>query len=257
MYSTMRNVRERIMPKPEGRDPQKSRYLVESVLRAVFSTTTFPSAAPIWMVNPSFEVGTSLFDQFRRVPRPHVFDLNAASLVDLLAIPSIDPPLARAILDGAPYASVDALQHAAGVTPDLVARFREMAAPQARARAADAEHGAVASLRAILMAYVWQAAAILLVAAAGGALLFRRVTASSWRRAVPSGFTAGFLGLVAAWLGNAPALLLALGVPVLVGGAPAALWSLARRRPPPQALRVLVGWAAAGVPTAVLVQPWF
>lgn len=46
-------------------------------------------APALWVLNNAFTTGTTLFDQYRGVPRAHTFDLNAASLVDLLGVPGM------------------------------------------------------------------------------------------------------------------------------------------------------------------------
>jgi hypothetical protein len=62
----------------------------------------------VWVSNPSFTVGTSVFDQYRALPRVHAFDLNAASLVDLCSIPGVTPAQASQILLHQPFESLEA-----------------------------------------------------------------------------------------------------------------------------------------------------
>lgn len=54
-------------------------------------------------------------------------DLNAASLAELESLPGIGPALARAIVAGRPYASVDALRRVRGIGPARLAGLRERA----------------------------------------------------------------------------------------------------------------------------------
>ncbi|MCK7529330.1 MAG: hypothetical protein MZV64_73170 [Ignavibacteriales bacterium] len=49
----------------------------------------------IWLANPALQTGTSLFDQFRALPRVHTFDANAASALDWLAVPGVTPDAAE------------------------------------------------------------------------------------------------------------------------------------------------------------------
>ena len=100
--------------------------------------------------------GTTLFDQYRGLPRPHTFDLNAASEVDLAGVPDVTPGLGRAIIESAPYASVDDLARVAGMTPDVHDTFRRMTAEMQRLRDGQASGGDL-SLPSILMPFVRRA----------------------------------------------------------------------------------------------------
>jgi hypothetical protein len=51
-------------------------------------------------------------------------DLNAASVAELESLPGIGPTLARAIVDGRPYAAVDELLRVPGIGPSRLAAVR-------------------------------------------------------------------------------------------------------------------------------------
>lgn len=61
-------------------------------------------AQELWLLNEEFKEGTSLFDQYRAIPRAHAFDLNAGSRADFAAIRGVGPQLAPAIIANAPSA---------------------------------------------------------------------------------------------------------------------------------------------------------
>jgi hypothetical protein len=96
---------------------------VDSVVSEVTCGGGFSSYPEIWLANPDFQVGTSVFDQYRVLPRIHTFDLNAASLVDLCSVPGVDKALAARIAGSTPYRSVTDLRRLQGVSDDLVERL--------------------------------------------------------------------------------------------------------------------------------------
>jgi hypothetical protein len=183
--------------------------------------------------------------------------LNAASLVDLLAVPGVTRSVAEAILDAAPFARVDDIDLVPGVTPALAIRFREMASRMEIhfTNPDNVETELVLDLRAILMPYAWRASGAIGFATILGALLCRLVLRSTWFRCGARGLGAASVGLAAAWLLNAPPAAAAIAVPVILFGGPEALWKLARSRKPGLALRALTAWIAACLPAALLVQP--
>jgi len=100
--------------------------LLNSVISDVTGAQGFSSEPEIWLANPEFEIGTSVFDQYRALPRIHTFDLNGASLVDLCTIEGVDGPLAKRIWELGPYQSVDELRKVPGLTSELMRRFAWM-----------------------------------------------------------------------------------------------------------------------------------
>jgi hypothetical protein len=64
---------------------------VEQLAREVLAGQDVPDAPELFLANPSLQTGTSLFDQFRALPRTHTFDANAATALDWLAVPGVGP----------------------------------------------------------------------------------------------------------------------------------------------------------------------
>ncbi len=213
-----------------------------------------PLIAPheIWLANRDLMTGTTLFDQFRGAPRVHTFDLNAASMVDLMSVRGVTPGIARSIMSGAPYASLDALGRVPGVTADLVARMKVMAGEMEKLKAADEEK---LTLRPILMPYLWRAGLALLVAGIIAALLhrFARIRAGarpSVVRSALAGLGAAFIGVVASWIsGHA---LVATAAVAIVFGIPAAAWQLYRSRRLSAAWIALLIWSITALPAALV-----
>jgi hypothetical protein len=228
---------------------------VDAVVREVLLGQPLPSVPPLWLANRDFSTGTSLFDQFRRVPRPHTFDLNTASVVDLLTVPGVDLSKANAIVAGAPYAMLDDLRRVPGFSPALAERFRRMAAEMDSMRASQEDVEARFPLREILLSYVWRAVFFLLATALAGAILFRFIRQVRWYRAALNGLAASLMCLLPGWIAAGP--FLAAAAVLLLFGLPAALWQLWRQRSAQQAIRVLLAWLAAVLPAVLVQTPLF
>lgn len=229
---------------------------LDAVVREAFAGQPLPTAPAIWLANPDFHTGTSVFDQFRCAPRVHTFGLNGASEVDLVSIPGVDRAQAESILKAAPYASLNELQKAAGVTPPLMHRFELMAAEMNRLSVDKEKMEEELPIRAILLSYLWHCLGWTFLAGLMGAALYRGIRKLGTARSVVNGLAAAFLGLMVGWLIEGDGLHTLLAV-VIVFGLPAALWHLARHHSWGGALRVLGAWMAAAVPAAVFVRPWF
>jgi hypothetical protein len=221
---------------------------VDAVVREIFVGQSIPTAPEIWLANPDFRTGTTVFDQFRSAPRTHTFDLNAASVLDLMGVPGMTRPLADAILKSAPYATLEGLR---GITPELFARFRRMASEMDKLRVDKDQMEASMPLRTILLSFLWRALGGILVAGVLGAAAYFLVRPARWWRVSLNGLGAALVGMPAAWLGTSVLL------PLLVFGLPAVLWQLGRRRDWRQAVRVFLAWTAATAPAAILIQSWF
>ncbi len=209
----------------------------------------------IWLANDGFRTGTTLFDQFRALPRRHTFDLNAASLVDLLTVEGLTRATAEAILGHAPYASLDALAGVPEVSPALRARFAAMAAAM-RATDTDAmENETSLNLMNLLKPYLYRALLWLGVCALVGATLYRAVRRIWWPRLVLNGLALALVGLAAAWA--LPPNAWSPFLPVVVFGLPGAAWRLARTRSGGGAGRVLAAWMLACLPVWLVVTPLF
>jgi hypothetical protein len=228
---------------------------VDTVVREVMLGQPMPSAAPLWLANRDFSTGSSLFDQLRRAPRPHTFDLNAASVVDLLTVPGVDLATANAIVAGAPYATLADLRRVPGFSPALAERFRRMAEEMNSVKTSQEDLESHLPLRAILLSYVWRALFVLLGTALLGAIFYRLLCRVRWYRAALNALAASFLCLLLGWTAASP---LAAGtIVLLVFGLPAALWELWRQRSTQQAILVFLAWMAALLPAVLVQTPLF
>jgi hypothetical protein len=229
---------------------------LEGVVGDAVARQPLPTAAAIWLANSNFHTGTSVFDQFRAAPRIHTFDLNAASVVDLVGVRGIKRPLAEAILKAAPYASLNELQKVPAMTPALMHCFESMAAEMSRLHLDKEKMEEEFPIRAILLSYLWQALGWILLAGIMGAAAYRSARKLPIVRLMINGLAAAFLGLIVGWLVKGDGLYTILVV-LLVFGAPAALWQLAHHRSWRRAVTVLLAWSVAAVPAAIFVRPWF
>lgn len=236
---------------------------VAALLRQTGFVWPLPNPPEIWLANDAFMTGTTMFDQYRALPRVHTFDLNAASMVDLLTVDGMSMPLAMAIQRGGPYASLDDLARTPGVTAALVERLRAMHASMRAVRAAneqqDIERLELARLLrpVIVRMAVW----VIVCAMAAGVCYGLARWLRPWRLAL-NGLAAALLGfLPACLLGSAlqygdravdPTVIVLL--PMLICGVPAGIWQLAGRRLPRDAGRVLAAWALACLPALVLTM---
>ena len=224
---------------------------VDTLVREILQGQEIPAAPEIWLANPDFRTGSTVFDQFRSAPRTHTFDLNAASLVDLIGVGGMTRTLAEAVLKSAPFSGLDELRRVPGMTPELLAGFRRMASEMDKLRVDKAQMEASMPLRTILLSFLWRALGGILLAAVLAAIAYRLVRPERWWRVCLNGLGAATVGMAAGWLGSYMML------PLLLFALPAVLWQLGRRRDPRQALRVLVAWTAASAPAAILIRPWF
>jgi hypothetical protein len=214
-----------------------------------------PRGPEIWLLNERFSGGTTLFDQYRALPRPHSFDLNAASVADLAGVPSVDRPLATAILANVPYSALDDLAQVPGMTPQALAAFREMRrAMEAPPKPGTSEEGAL-SIKSIVLPYGWRALKVWLVCAVLAALFYAAARHARWWRLALNGLAASCAGLVAGWTIDSGNGMLAFAAPVVLFGIFAALIALWRRRSWPEAGFVLGAWALAALPAAFAVVP--
>jgi hypothetical protein len=126
---------------------------VSGVARDTFLGQEMVAAPQLWLANPAFQTGTSLYDQFRGLPRTHTFDLNAASEVDLVGVRGVDRFLADMIRFKAPYASVEDLADVPGVTPEILEEFRELERAMERLQTSAQEMESELALSAILRTY--------------------------------------------------------------------------------------------------------
>lgn len=229
---------------------------VEAVAREIGLDPAFRPPPEIWLANDDFMTGTTLFDQFRGLPRSHTFDLNAASLVDLMTVDGMTLEAGEAILRAAPYASLDDLRNMREVSAPLRDRLAGMAARMTKLRAEAAEEAATLSLQTIFMPYLYRAALWLIVAAIVAGLLYGWARPIRWWRAALNGIAAAALGLSSAWISDAWAGTIAWILPIALFGVPAALWQLFRHRSPAHGVRALAAWMLAALAPYALTRPW-
>lgn len=232
--------------------PDESRF-VDVVTHDVFLGRQLSATPAIWLANRDFHTGSSLYDQFRSLPRSYTFDLNAASSIDLMGVPGMTPGLAKAILDHAPFSSLNDMARVPGMSPAIMEKFDAMSKEMVRLAAESGEDEEGLSLGTILWSYIWRALIVLVIATTGGALLYRRVMAKRWLRCVINGVGASLLVLFLAWITTGATVRIAFAGPMMVFGVPAALIHLARYRRMAPALGVLLAWAGATIPAILLV----
>jgi hypothetical protein len=242
-----------------GKTYPEDREALEKVASQTLIGRQHRKPPEIWLANHEFETGTSLFDQFRGLPRAHTFDLNAASLVDLLSIPGMKLPEAERLLEGGPYETLEHMLAENDLGVHLRGRIVDMSAHMDGLMAADPEDAADLQLSSILMPFLWRALFYWVLSAAAAAILYyyARRKEGGWYRAVLNGLAAALLGLSLSWLFYLSGGFLALCVPLAVFGIPGALWQLIRRKDRSEALRVFLAWAAASLPSFILLRPWF
>ena len=227
---------------------------LDAIVRDVLIGQPLPSAPSIWLWNDGFAVGTTVFDQYRGIPRAHAFDINAASETDFLTVPGMTLTSARAILARVPVASVDDLRGVNGMTDTLFATLRDMHVKALRQHTVENEEETLA-ISTILMPYVWRALAVFFVCATASAALYRAVRRHRTWRVILNGIAASLLGLTAGWLAEPVPGVFAFGLPVILFGLPAFSVALWRTRSGRAAAVVLAAWTVASLPAALAVRP--
>ncbi len=229
---------------------------VERVAREALLGQDLPAAPEIWLANGELMTGTSLFDQFRALPRRHTFDANAASEFDWLTVPGVTNGVATRLLANAPYNRIDDVLAVPGLGSDLKNRIVSMAKDMdaLRSRAVDEEESL--SLTAILLPYLWRLIAVLALTTAAGAWLARRVGARRWWSAAIVALVSSLLVVALAWVIKSPPWY-PVAAPVVLFGVPWALLRLVRQRAPRAAARALAVWAAASFPAVLISRVWW
>lgn len=231
---------------------------IDALTAEVFLGQSLDIPAEIWLASDTFSTGTTLFDQFRGLRRRHTFDLNAASLVDLMTVPGMDLALARRIQNASPFASLDDLVRVPGLSGEIRGTMERMASAMDALRKAPGPQSL--RFRSILIPYGWWAGGTALVAALGASLIYaagrkQRQLPAGMLRIAASGIAAAIVGVAASWLsGNA---LAAVATVALLFGLPAAGFLLVRERRLRPALATLATWAATALPAVALTTPWF
>ena len=228
---------------------------LDRVTRDVLGEVPRAPSTELWLLSERLQTGTTVFDQFRGMKRPHTFDLNAASDVDLYSLEAMTADAARRLRAAAPYRGVNDVRRA-GVSDALMAEIDRASTAMRALQSKSGEEESV-SINAILMPYVWRVAVVWGICGAAAAFVFRRVRGhGAWRSAL-SGAACALVALAAAWTIDPTEGWLALGAPVLLLGVPAALVDLARYRLPSRIPRVVLVWALAALPSLVVVHPLF
>jgi hypothetical protein len=164
--------------------------------------------------------------------------------------------LANDLVRAAPFDRLDAVERVPGMTPAILSAMREMAAAMERLRAATVEDQAVNRLRRVVLFAAERAAAWLCVAAALGAMAYGLVRRLRFVRLALDGMAAALLVLGLSWIVDTdPAW--TLFAPLAAFGVPAALWLLAYRRAPREALRAIAAWTMTAVPAWLIAHPLF
>jgi hypothetical protein len=238
-----------------GRLFPDERASADAVRRDVLLGQEPPASKEIWLLNADFKAGTTLFDQYRGVPRAHAFDLNASSPADLAGVRGMSQSLASAILARVPYASIEDLERIPGMTPQVIAAFQEMRRAMEVPPAPGTSDEGSLSFKKILMPYAWRALVIWLIGAVAAGALYRVARRVSWWRLLLNGLGAAFVGLVAGWTIDTGTGVLALALPLALFGVPGAIIGMWRARSIRAAGPVLAAWALASLVPLVLVRP--
>lgn len=245
--------------------PEDAEAVATLVRRTGFSWP-LPRTPEIWLANDRFRTGTSLFDQYRAMPRVHTFDLNAASALDLLTVDGVSASLATAIQRGAPYTSLADLARVPGMSPALISRFRAMHTAMDAVREANAREDAEdLNLMRLFAPVLIRAALFAIAVAVAGGWLYRLVRRgqAGWWRVVTNGLAVAVFGLLPAWILSAslqldrgavaPAWFVFL--PVVLFGLPGAVWQITRRRSWKTGGLVMAAWTIACLPILFIVVP--
>ena len=228
----------------------------DRVVREAMLGQDLPAAPEIWLANAALMTGTSLFDQFRALPRRHTFDVNAASEFDWIAVPGVTRELAGQLVAHAPYSRIDDVLAVSGLGPDVKNRIVAMAKDMEALRARAASEEESLSLTTILLPYLWRLIAVLALTTAAGTWLARRAGARRWWSAAAVGLASSLLVIALAWIITSPPWYPA-AAPVVLFGVPWSLWRLVRQRAPRAAAVALAVWAAASIPAVFITRTWW
>jgi hypothetical protein len=244
--------------------PDEQGWLDQIVKEALLGQE-LPITRPIWIANTQWQVGTTIFDQWRSLPQDHYFDLNAADDVDLATIPGLSRASVAALRGHAPYSSWAELAQVPGISELDITLLRKMEFSSSGPRSDD-DLTLANSLRAMVVSYAWRAFAAWLCAALIGAVALRFVEPWSWCRALWRSALGSGSALLLVWMGP-------IGIPGgvwTVWALTAALAALWRLRPsvksavPVQAalrglsapVRGILAWGVTLFPAWILSRPW-
>ncbi|MGE0041172.1 MAG: hypothetical protein AB7H88_05150 [Vicinamibacterales bacterium] len=228
---------------------------LDRVVHGALGGQPLPDAPEIWLANDALRTGTSLFDQYRALPRPHTFDANAALPLDWRGVPGIDANAARQLVAGVPYAGLDDLLASPALSAGTRARVTEMAAAMSHVLDPVAREEETLSLARLAVAYLWRLALVVLVATGAGAVLARAAGVRRLWAAALIALAASLIVIALAWVVTSPAWYPA-AAPVVLGGAPWAAWRLLRGRRAGAAVVALATWLLAAAPALLLTRAW-
>lgn len=225
------------------------------VLSAALGQPDIPQPPSIWLANEAFVTGTTIFDQYRSLPRMHTFDVNAAEVFDWQTVPGLTPESARALVDSAPYATLDDVLRHASLDAGTRDQIRAMATTMSQ-RSAEPRDGAESvNLATLLSGYVWRVGLLILVAALPASWLARRAGARRISTSILIGIVASLLvtllgwTLVASWW-------VPIIAPMVLCGVPWAAVALLRQRTVTGPAIALCVWLVAALPAGLLTYPW-
>ena len=174
---------------------------VARLVRGIGLAWPVPDVPEIWLANDRFRTGTTLFDQFRAAPRMHTFDLNAASVVDLMSVGGVSMEIASAIRHGAPYAALEDVGRVPGVTQEIVGELRGMQSAMAAVRQAnERDDGESIDLMRIFAPVIWRVTFFIALASLAAAWLYGRARRVRLARRAANGLAASVVGLLSAWI---------------------------------------------------------
>lgn len=226
---------------------------VDKLVRAALLGQDLPATQPeIWLANSTFTTGTSLFDQFRGMPRTHTFDVNAASRLDWLSVPGMTAEQAEQLMAQAPFASIDDVGSRLKWSESQRQQLADMAAEMDRLRAASGEDESL-QISQLLLPYVWRLLALVACATVCGAWLALKIGVQRWWTAALIACVASLLVVALAWIINCPTWFPFL-VPAALGGVPWGLWRAAFRRKTWYVLQPLCVWFAASIPALLFAR---
>ncbi|MBI2841335.1 MAG: hypothetical protein HYX75_23715 [Acidobacteria bacterium] len=227
---------------------------IAAAVSECFLGQPLPDVPAIWLASPRLQTGTTLFDQFRGVPRTHTFDLNAVSIVDLMSVQGMDLDTASAVAKSGPFKNVDDLSTVPGVTQELVGRFQAMKSGMAKLQTEKDQLEAEISIKAILYPYLWRILLAWLTAGIAGGILYWGVRRAGRWRCLVNGFSAALPSLLIGWMKGG--FLVPMIAPLILFGILGAVWTLRRGRSIKQSAAVLLAWLAAAMPGVALTHPW-
>jgi hypothetical protein len=228
---------------------------VGRITRDTLLGAELPDVPEVWLASRALMTGTSLFDQYRGLPRRHTFDANAATELDWLTVPGVDRTLARTLMAGVPYSGVEALNATRGLPVAIQSQLRSMSDDMAALLTRAAEEEDSLNLWALARPYLYRFGALLLVAALLGGTLARRAGVAHVWTAALMGLAAASVVLSLAWIITCPPWYPLVGS-IALGGVPWALWRLARKRSLSGAVQALSAWALASAPAIVVSGLW-